>query len=187
MLIYRENLHTYLRGDFRVVNMSVSIGKALLERSAINAKIADLVTRVTNNAITEKTVTGESEVTLENSSELLNQVNILDERHVLITRAIINANYNTIVNYDNKEYKLVEIIDLIEVYKRRMKRIKDLIATVETSTINSRRNRYDTTDKKYISTLDISELRKTLEKMAQKNSALQIILQEANWATQITY
>jgi len=167
--------------------MSVSIGKALLERSAINAKIADLVTRITNNAITEKTVTGETEQTVENSEELLNQVNILDDRHVLITHAIINANYETKVKYENIEYKLVEIIDLIEVNKRRMKRIKDLIATVETSTITTRRNRYDTTDKKYISTLDIAELRKTNEKLAQKNNALQVILQEANWATQINY
>jgi len=167
--------------------MSVSIGKALLERSAINAKIADLVTRITNNAITEKTVTGETEQTVENSEELLNQVNILDDRHVLITRAIINANYETKVKYENIEYKLVEIIDLIEVNKRRMKRNKDLIATVETSTITTRRNRYDTTDKKYISTLDIAELRKTNEKLAQKNNALQVILQEANWATQINY
>jgi hypothetical protein len=167
--------------------MSVSIGKALLERSAINAKIADLVTRITNNAITEKTVTGETEQTVENSEELLNQVNILDDRHVLITHAIINANYETKVKYENIEYKLVEIIDLIEVNKRRMKRNKDLIATVETSTITTRRNRYDTTDKKYISTLDIAELRKTNEKLAQKNNALQVILQEANWATQINY
>jgi hypothetical protein len=167
--------------------MSVSIGKALLERSAINAKIADLVTRITNNAITEKTVTGETEQTVENSEELLNQVNILDDRHVLITRAIINANYETKVNYENIEYKLVEIIDLIEVNKRRMKRIKDLIATVETNTITTRRTRYDTTDKKYISTVDIAELRKTNEKLAQKNNALQVILQEANWATQINY
>jgi hypothetical protein len=167
--------------------MSVSIGKALLERSAINAKIADLVTRITNNAITEKTVTGETEQTVENSEELLNQVNILDDRHVLITRAIINANYETKVNYENIEYKLVEIIDLIEVNKRRMKRIKDLIATVETNTITTRRTRYDTTDKKYISTIDIAELRKTNEKLAHKNNAMQVILQEANWATQINY
>jgi len=167
--------------------MSVSIGKALLERSAINAKIADLVTRITNNAITEKTVTGETEQTVENSEELLNQVNILDDRHVLITHAIINANYETKVKYENIEYKLVEIIDLIEVNKRRMKRIKDLIATVETSTITKSRNRYDTSDKKYISMLNISELRKKLEKLAQKTNALQVILQEANWATQINY
>lgn len=167
--------------------MSVSIGKALLERSAINAKIADLVTRITNNAITEKTVTGETEKNVENSEELLNQVNILDDRHVFITRAIIYANYETKVKYDNNDYKLVEIIDLIEVNKRRMKRNKDLIATVETSTITTRRNKYDTTDKKYISMLDISELRKTNEKLAHKNNALQVILQEANWITQINY
>ena len=167
--------------------MSVSIGKALLERSAINAKIADLVTRITNNSIAEKNAIGDTEQTGENSEELLNQVNILDDRHVLITHAIINANYETKVKYDNIEYKLVEIIDLIEVNKRRMKRIKDLIATVETSTITKSRNRYDTSDKKYISMLNIAELRKKLEKLAQKTNALQVILQEANWATQINY
>ena len=167
--------------------MSVSIGKALLERSAINAKIADLMTRITNNSIAEKTVTGELEQPCEKSEDLLNQVNILDDRHVLITRAILNANYETSVKFENVDYKLVEIIDLIEVNKRRMKRIKDLISTIETSTITTRRNRYDTVDKRYISMLDIAELRKTNEKLAQKTNALQVILQEANSSTLISY
>jgi len=117
----------------------------------------------------------------------LNQVNILDDRHVIITRAILNGNYATTVKFENVDYKLVEIIDLIEVNKRRMKRIKDLISTIETSTITTRRNRYDTMDKRYIPMLDIAELRKTNEKLAQKTNALQVILQEANWSTLISY
>ena len=166
-----------------------SLGQALLERNAINSKINDLITRVINNAITVVDGDGIPESTPENSPQLLNLIEILENRHDLVSRAIIAANYNTVITYDSKEYKIIEIIELISTLEKRVKRIKELIRVCEEGTSKTgKRSFYDDNNKeKKVPTLNLSYLRDKIDKMCSQKNKLQVLLQEANWSTKIEY
>jgi hypothetical protein len=167
-----------------------SIGKALLERSAITAKTTDIITRITNNSIQQLSSTGIPIPSSENIDDLQKELIILENRHALISNAIMMANYNTIVKFDNVEYRLIEIIEMIERNKKNIKRLKDLINHIETNTMVAKgKSRYgysESTDK-FISTIDISVLRKNIEKESHLKNRLQALLQEANWSCPCVY
>lgn len=61
---------------------TVSIGKALLERSAVNAKITDILARINNNLTTTIKCDGTRDATSENPAELLSDLHILEARHL---------------------------------------------------------------------------------------------------------
>ena len=170
--------------------MSVSIGKALLERNAVNSRIQDIITRITNNATTTMNSSGDKAPTSENPLELFTELGILEKRHEQITSAIINANYNTIIRFEDNDCKIIDIIELIEAYNKKVKRIKDLITSIEAVTIKKgKSNSYNYGDnankETFISVMDVSNLRKMAEKVSSDKNKLQVALQEANWATQI--
>lgn len=171
--------------------MSVSIGKALLERNAVNSRIQDIITRITNNATTTMNSSGDKAPTSENPLELFAELGILEKRHEQITGSIINANYNTIIRFEDNDCKIIDIIERIEAYNKRVKRIKDLITSIEAVTIKKgKSNSYNYGDnanskETFISVMDVSNLRKMAEKVSSDKNKLQVALQEANWATQI--
>lgn len=169
--------------------MSVSIGKALLERSAVSAKIQDILTRITNNSTTTLDKDNNPIATGENPNELFKELGFLEQRHELISNAIINANYSTIIRFEDKDCKIIEIIERIEAYNKKIKRIKDLIASIESGTITNKSKRgysYSETNDKTVSVMDVATLRKMTEKLSSDKNKMQVILQEANWSTQIT-
>ena len=169
---------------------TVSIGKALLERSAVAAKIADITTRITNNSVAVINDKGERMATAEDPSELVRELNILEARHHLISTAIINANYNTVVKFENHSYRIIEVVEMIERCKKNIKRLKDLITHIESNILRKgKSSRYDYGESKetYISTFDLAELRKNIEKESQVKNRLQVLLQEANWGSPVSY
>ena len=105
--------------------MSVSIGKALLERSAVNAKIQDIFSRISNNSIATKNENGDIIPSSENPEELFTILDALEKRYEQISNAILNANYNMVAVCDGVEYKIIEIIEKIEILNKKMKRIKE--------------------------------------------------------------
>ena len=175
---------------------TVSIGKALLERSAVNAKITDIISRVNNNLTTTVRSDGTREATAENPEELLEQLRILEARHLNITNAITLANYETRIRYGSQELRIIEVMERIEYLNKRIKRYKDIIEEAEKETVkkSSRRRGGDysysaSAENKefFVSVLDIAGIRKEIEKLAHDRNALQVALQEANWSTQISY
>lgn len=170
---------------------TVSIGKALLERSAITAKISDITTRITNNSVAVVNEKGERIPTAEDPEALIRELNILEARHLRISTAIINANYNTIIKFDNQSYRIIEVVELIERCKKSIKKFKDLITHIENNTMRKgKSSRYDYgSDSKetYISTFDVAELRKNIEKESHLKNRFQVLLQEANWGSPVSY
>ena len=169
---------------------TITIGKALLERSAITAKITDISNRITNNSLAFINLKGERHPTNENIEVLMNELRILEDRHLLISNAIINANYTCIIRHGDKEYRIIEVVEMIERYKKNIKRIKDLIAHIEGSVNKiTSRSRYgcESTEGAYISTIDVSSLRKILEKESHVKNTLQVLLQQANWSCPVNY
>jgi hypothetical protein len=177
-----------------VATNTVSIGKALLERSAINAKITDIVSRINNNLTTTIKSDGARDTTAENAEELLSDLHILESRHMKITKAITIANYETKIRYGGQELRIIEIIERIEYLGKRIKRYKDIIEEAEKDTLKKsakRRGDYYSSgaenNQVFVSVLDIGGIRKEIEKLAHDKNALQVALQEANWRTQISY
>ena len=176
-----------------VATTTVSIGKALLERSAVNAKITDILSRINNNLTTTIKSDGTQNTTAENAEELLVDLHILEARHMKITKAITIANYETKIRYGSQELRIIEIIERIEYQSKRIKRYKDIIEEAEKDTLKKsakRRGDYSFSAENkevFVSVLDIGGIRKEIEKLAHDKNALQVALQEANWSTQISY
>jgi len=166
---------------------TISIGKALLERSAVNAKITDIVSRININ--------GSKDITAENPHVLLEELHILEERHLKITNAITVANYKTLIKHGDCELRIIEVMEKIEYLTKKIKRYKDIIEETEKDTLKKssrRRADYSYTagaDNKdvFVSVLDIADIRKEIEKLSRDKNALQVALQEANWVTKISY
>ena len=174
---------------------TVSIGKALLERSAVNAKITDILSRINNNLTTTIKSDGTQDITAENPEELLADLHILEARHLKITNAITIANYETKIRCGNQELRIIEVMEKIEYLTKRIKRYKDIVEEAEKDTLKkSSRRRGDysyssSSENKevFVSVLDIAGIRKEIEKLAHDKNAFQVALQEANWSTQISY
>jgi hypothetical protein len=168
---------------------SVSIGKALLERSAVNAKIKDIITRITNNSVTSLKSNGEKESTIENIETLIENLGHLEKRHEIISKALINANYSTIVKLENAEWRLIDVIEKIDNFTKKLKYLKELITHIETNTVKKSKTLYDfnNDEARNVSNIDITELRKKCEKISHDKNKWQVALQEANWSTQISY
>ena len=175
----------------------VSIGKALLERSAVNAKITDILARINNNLTTTIKSDGTKDTTAENVDELLADLHILEARHLQITNAITIANYETRIRSGIQELRIIEIMERIEYLAKRIKRYKEIIEEAEKDTLKKSSRRRGGGDYSYsssaenkevfVSVLDIGGIRKEIEKIAHDKNALQVALQEANWITQISY
>jgi len=173
---------------------TVSIGKALLERSAVNAKITDVITRINNNLTTTINADGVRDTTAENAEDLLSDLHILEARHLKISNAITVANYETKIRVGNQELRIIEIIERIDYLGKRIKRYKDIIEEAEKDTLKKssrRRGEYYSSGAEnkeiFVSVLDLVSIRKEIEKLAHDKNALQVALQEANWSTQISY
>jgi hypothetical protein len=166
-----------------------------LERSAVNAKITDILSRVNNNLTTTVNSDGTRDATAENPADLLDDLHILEARHLNITNAITIANYETRVRVGGLEPRIIEIMEKIDYLGKRIKRYKDIIEEAEKDTLKkSSRRRGDysysssaETKEVFVSVLDIASIRKEIEKLAHEKNVLQVALQEANWSTQISY
>ena len=176
------------------VSATVSIGKALLERSAVNAKITDILARIKNNLTTTLKEDGTKDSTAENPRELLDELHILEARHLKITNAITIANYETRIQVGGQEFRIIEVIEKIEYLNKQIKRYKDIIEEAEKDTLKKSARRRDypyssagENKEHLVSVLDIAHIRKETEKISHSKNVLQVALQEANWSTQITY
>ncbi len=166
-----------------------SIGQALLERSAVIAKLEDILKRICSHGIVNVKQDGSFDTPNEDVKKLFEELIILENRRDKITSAILHGNYSTTVIYDNKEHKLIEIIEMIDSLKGRIKRVRDLITKFDEDTEPKSKSRsyYSDDKEKYKCIMDISELRNIADKYSSKKNELQVLLQSANWSTQIKY
>ena len=166
-----------------------SIGQALLERSSVIAKLEDILKRIQSNGVVSVKTDGSCETPNEDVNKLFQDVIVLETRRDQITCAILHANYSTIVKYDNKEYKLIEIIEMIESLKGKIKRIRELITKFEEDIEPKTKSRgYYSDDKEKVKCLmDLNDLRHIADKYSSKKNELQVLLQSSNWSTHIYY
>jgi organic radical activating enzyme len=184
-----------------MTSKNIPIGQALLERSSITAKIKELIDRINNNSISTINIsTNVIEPCNEDVQELLKELEILQHRHQHIWKAITYANYETKTTFQNTQYRLIEIIEMIAEHGKHIKFYKELLKHCEEHTANNaalnnsrNRNRYDYStpinntqnDTKNISMINLTDIRNKIQLLVATKNTLQILLQEINWNTRI--
>lgn len=149
----------------------MKLATALSERADLQRRIAELSTRLNNNAKTQ-----EGEAPAENPEELLAQLNdCLNRLEELITR--INLTNSTVT---------LEGVTLTAMLSRRdclTKRLQVMRSFLDTA--SSKVDRYSNTEIKVVSTVPVAQLQKECDRQSKALRELDEQIQSLNWTTEM--
>ena len=149
----------------------MKLATALSERADLQRRIAELSTRLNNNAKTQ-----EGEAPAENPEELLAQLNdCLNRLEELITR--INLTNSTV---------MLEGVTLTAMLSRRdclTKRLQVMRSFLDTA--SSKVDRYSNTEIKVVSTVPVAQLQKECDRQSKALRELDEQIQSLNWTTEL--
>jgi hypothetical protein len=145
----------------------MKIAEALILRADIQKRIAQLKTRLNNNAKVQ-----ENEEPAENPELLLTELeNLISQLNDLIVK--INRT-NTLSKIDG--ISLVELIAKKDTLSQKAGILREFIEIA-----SQKVNLYSTTEIKVFSTVSVSELQKKLDKLSKEIRETDTKLQQANW------
>lgn len=145
----------------------MKIAEALILRADIQKRIAQLKTRLNNNAKVQ-----ENEEPAENPELLLTELeNLISQLNDLIVK--INRT-NTLSKIDG--ISLVELIAKKDTFSQKAGILREFIEIA-----SQKVNLYSTTEIKVFSTVNVSELQKKLDKLSKEIRETDTKLQQANW------
>ena len=145
----------------------MKIAEALILRADIQKRIAQLRTRLNNNAKVQ-----ENEEPAENPELLLTELeNLISQLNDLIVK--INRT-NTLSKIDG--ISLVELIAKKDTLSQKAGILREFIEIA-----SQKVNLYSTTEIKVFSTVSVSELQKKLDKLSKEIRETDTKLQQANW------
>jgi len=145
----------------------MKIAEALILRADIQKRIAQLKTRLNNNAKVQ-----ENEEPAENPELLLTELeNLISQLNDLIVK--INRT-NTLSKIDG--ISLVELIAKKDTLSQKAGILREFIEIA-----SQKVNLYSTTEIKVFSTVNVSELQKKLDKLSKEIRETDTKLQQANW------
>ena len=145
----------------------MKIAEALILRADIQKRIAQLKTRLNNNAKVQ-----ENEEPAENPELLLTELeNLISQLNDLIVK--INRT-NTLSKVDG--ISLVELIAKKDTLSQKVGILREFIEIA-----SQKVNLYSTTEIKVFSTVNVSELQKKLDKLSKEIRETDTKLQQANW------
>ena len=145
----------------------MKIAEALILRADIQKRIAQLKTRLNNNAKVQ-----EHEEPAENPQLLLTELeNLISQLNDLIVK--INRT-NTLSKVDG--ISLVELIAKKDTLSQKAGILREFIEIA-----SQKVNLYSTTEIKVFSTVNVSELQKKLDKLSKEIRETDTKLQQANW------
>ena len=145
----------------------MKIAEALILRADIQKRIAQLRTRLNNNAKVQ-----ENEEPAENPELLLTELeNLISQLNDLIVK--INRT-NTLSKIDG--ISLVELIAKKDTLSQKAGILREFIEIA-----SQKVNLYSTTEIKVFSTVNVSELQKKLDKLSKEIRETDTKLQQANW------
>ena len=145
----------------------MKIAEALILRADIQKRIAQLRTRLNNNAKVQ-----ENEEPAENPELLLTELeNLISQLNDLIVK--INRT-NTLSKVDG--ISLVELIAKKDTLSQKAGILREFIEIA-----SQKVNLYSTTEIKVFSTVNVSELQKKLDKLSKEIRETDTKLQQANW------
>ena len=145
----------------------MKIAEALILRADIQKRIAQMRTRLNNNAKVQ-----ENEEPAENPELLLTELeNLISQLNDLIVK--INRT-NTLSKIDG--ISLVELIAKKDTLSQKAGILREFIEIA-----SQKVNLYSTTEIKVFSTVNVSELQKKLDKLSKEIRETDTKLQQANW------
>ena len=145
----------------------MKLAEALILRADIQKRIAQLKTRLNNNAKVQ-----ENEKATENPEFLLTELNDLISQ---LNELIIKINRtNTLSKIDG--ISLVELIAKKDTLSQKAGILREFIEIA-----SQKVNLYSTTEIKVFSTVNVSELQKKLDKLSKEIRETDTKLQQANW------
>ena len=145
----------------------MKIAEALILRADIQKRIAQLKTRLNNNAKVQ-----ENEEPAENPELLLTELeNLISQLNDLIVKT---NRTNTLSKIDG--ISLVELIAKKDTLSQKAGILREFIEIA-----SQKVNLYSTTEIKVFSTVNVSELQKKLDKLSKEIRETDTKLQQANW------
>ena len=149
----------------------MKLAEALIQRSDLQKKIAQLESRMKQNAKVQ-----EGDEPSEDVEELLKQYNVLmDELEVLILK--INKTNNATSFGD---VSLAEAITKRDCLKNKIRCLRELI---ESTTISM--DRYSRCEIKFVRCVDVNKLQGTIDRLSKEFRELDVRMQGLNWTIDV--
>ena len=149
----------------------MKLAEALIERADLKARIDQIVSRMRENALIQ-----EGDTPAEDIVELCNMYeSMMDELEGLITR-INKTNAGTLLN----DVSLAEVIAKRDCLKAKISAYR----TVKESSL-TRRDRYSSSEIKYVRTTDIAKLQRIIDDYSKQYRELDTKIQERNWMAEL--
>jgi hypothetical protein len=150
----------------------MKLAEALIERKALKTKMEELKSRIYKNAQTQ-----EGDEPTEQPLELLNQ---LYEESVKFEKLIVRINKTNNDTLLNDKSTLMEALA-----KRDMLKYEHFILTNLANKATPATDRYSNREIKFISTIDVKEIRKKADDIAKQYRLIDVKIQEKNWLTDL--
>lgn len=150
----------------------MKLAEALIERKALKTKMEELKSRIYKNAQTQ-----EGNEPAEQPLELLSQ---LREESFKFEKLVIR------INKTNNDTLLDEKSTLMEALTQRdMLKYEHFILTNLANKATPATDRYSKREIKFISTIDVKQIRKKADDVAKRYRRLDVKIQEKNWLTDL--
>ncbi len=150
----------------------MKLAEALQIRADLQNRIAQIGTRLQNNATTQ-----EGSEPAENPVELLKELDALLAQHEeLVTRINITNSRTT----DDKGETLTRLIARRDMLQKKVQMLRDLVGAASQLT-----NRYHLSEIRVISTINVADTQKKVDDMSKKLRETDIALQQLNWTVEL--
>lgn len=150
----------------------MKLAEALQIRADLQNRIAQIGTRLQNNATTQ-----EGSEPAENPAELLKELDALLAQHEeLVTRINITNSRTT----DEKGETLTRLIARRDMLQKKVQMLRDLVGAASQLT-----NRYHLSEIRVISTINVADTQKKVDDMSKKLRETDIALQQLNWTVEL--
>ena len=149
----------------------MKLAEALQERADLNRRIAQLRSRLINNALKQ-----EGEEPAEDPAELLSELDRCTEQLEAIISAINLANCRTKVDGNT----LTELIARRDCLTLKIQSYRDLIAAASCTAQRATRSEI-----RILSSVNVKELQKTADDLSKELRQLDNLIQQTNWLTDI--
>ncbi|MBR0343602.1 MAG: DIP1984 family protein [Oscillospiraceae bacterium] len=149
----------------------MKLAEALQERADINKKISQLRSRLSNNVLVQ-----EGEKTAEDPNELIKELDQSLKRLQHLIERINLTNCNTYV--DNKT--ITELLARKDILTLQLSAYRDLIDQGSRNTDRARHSEI-----KILSTINVVDIQKKVDRLAKELRSVDNLLQETNWNTEL--
>lgn len=150
----------------------MKLAEALQIRADLQNRIAQIDTRLQNNATTQ-----EGSEPAESPVELLKELDaMLGQHEELVTRINITNCRTT----DDKGETLTRLIARRDILQKKVQMLRDLVSAASQLT-----NRYHLSEIRVISTINVADTQKKVDDISKKLRETEIALQQLNWTVEL--